>query len=54
MTLEEKLQAIETYFDDVYIDSFSEIFLQKAKEVIDYAQKHPEKLFVDVASILVS
>ncbi len=54
MTLEEKLQVIETHFEDVYIDDFSEKFLQKAKEVISYAQKHPEKLTVDVASILVS
>jgi len=54
MTLEEKMEAIEKYFDDIYIDDFSEKFLQKAKEVIDYAQKHPEKLTIDVASILVS
>lgn len=44
----------EKYFDDVYVDNFSEKFLDILEKIKDYASNHPEKLKVDVVSIIIS
>jgi len=44
----------DKYFDDVYVDNFSEKFLDILEKLKDYATNHPEKLTVDVVSIILS
>lgn len=52
---ETEIQALtEKYFDDVYVDNFSEKFLDILEKLKDYATNHPEKLTVDVVSIILS
>ncbi len=44
----------EKYFDDVYVDNWSERLWDILEKLKDYATNHPEKLTVDVVSIILS
>lgn len=47
-------EFIEKYFDEVYVDNFSEILAQNWWKLVKYSAEHPEKLTVDVLSIVAS